>query len=112
MIGFLVWGLTGTVFVGVGLYAFFAQKEVAFGFWANAKAFPVKNVKAYNRAVGKLWIVFGIVFVCLGIPLLKGQNTPFIVISILGTLMEVIVVMVIYTVVIERKYRDDRKEKG
>ena len=45
------------------------------------------------------------VFAVLGLPLLKGQNNPFIILSILGIMLEAIVAMVIYTTVIEKKYR-------
>lgn len=102
---FVIWLLMSIAFVILGIYASVSKKEVAFGFWANADTFPVKDVKAYNRAVGKLWIVFGIVFSVLGLPLLKGQNNPFIILSILGIMIEAIAAMVIYTTVIEKKYR-------
>lgn len=102
---FVIWLLMSIAFVILGIYASVSKKEVAFGFWANADTFPVKDVKAYNRAVGKLWIVFGIVFSVLGLPLLKGQNNPFIILSVLGIMIEAIAAMVIYTTVIEKKYR-------
>lgn len=105
MMAFIIWLLVSIAFVILGIYACVSKKEVAFGFWANANTFPVNDVKAYNRAVGKLWIVFGIVFAVLGLPLLKGQNNPLIILSILGIMIEAIVVMVIYTTVIEKKYR-------
>lgn len=105
MMAFVIWLLMSIAFVILGIYASVSKKEVAFGFWANADTFPVKDVKAYNRAVGKLWIVFGIVFSVLGLPLLKGQNNPFIILSVLGIMIEAIAAMVIYTTVIEKKYR-------
>jgi len=102
---FVIWLLVSIAFVILGIYACISKKEVAFGFWANADTFPVNDVKAYNRAVGKLWIIFGILFSMLGLPLLKGQNSPFIIVSILGVMAEAIIAMVIYTTVIEKKYR-------
>ena len=105
MLGFIIWFLFGCAFVGLGIFCFTSKKEVAFGFWANAEMLPVTNVKEYNRAVGKLWCLFGIVFAALGLPLLKGENSGWIIVSILGIMAEVIVTMVIYTTVIEKKYR-------
>lgn len=105
MFAFIIWMLMGLGFVGFGVYDIFSKREVPFGFWANAETFPVENVKAYNRAVGVLWIVFGIVFVLLGIPLLKGQNSPLVIFAILGVMAETIAAMTVYTVVIEKKYR-------
>lgn len=44
-------------------------------------------------------------FALLGLPLLPGQNTGYIIISILGCMAEAIAAMVIYVAVIEKKYR-------
>ncbi|MBQ8147979.1 MAG: hypothetical protein IJ040_04220 [Lachnospiraceae bacterium] len=103
MVAFIGWSTVGILFVGLGIFAFFAKGPM--GFWANAKQFEVSDVKSYNRAVGILWCVFGVIFVALGTPLLMEQNTPYIILSILGAMFEAIAVMVIYTVVIEKKYR-------
>lgn len=105
MLAFIIWAILGCMFVILGIYAFLSKKEVAFGFWANADMFPVEDVKAYNRAVGKLWCVFGVVFVLLGLPLLGKGNSPFIMLSVLGIMAEAIAAMVVYTTVIEKKYR-------
>lgn len=107
MLAFIVWLALGVAFIVLGIYAILSKKEVAFGFWANAKMFPVQDIKGYNHAVGKLWCVFGIIFALLGIPLLPGQNTGYIIISILGCMAEAIVAMVVYVTIIEKKYRRD-----
>lgn len=104
-IAFLIWAAVGVAFIVLGIYDFFSKKPVAFGFWANAEVFPVKDVRGYNRALGKLFIVFGVLFVLLGLPMLAGENSPWIVISILGVLAETIGTMVVYVTVIEKKYR-------
>ncbi|MCM1121478.1 MAG: hypothetical protein NC416_02735 [Eubacterium sp.] len=106
-VAFVIWlAVSAAIFV-LGIYAMLSKKEVAFGFWANAKVFPVKDVKGYNHAVGKLWCVFGVAFALLGIPLLTGQNSAWIIISILGCMAEAIAAMVVYVTVIEKKYRKD-----
>lgn len=105
--GMVLWLLFGLIFFCFGIFCMFRNKKVAFGFWANAKMFPVKDVKAYNRAVGKLWIVFGIVEMLLGMSFLGGQNSPFVLFAVLGLAAESIAAMVVYTVVIEPKYREN-----
>lgn len=105
VLGFFIWFAVGASFIGLGIYAFVSKKEVAFGFWSNAEVFPVDDVKAYNRAVGKLWCLFGIVFIVLGWPLLEGPNTALILLSVLGIMLESIIAMVVYVTVIEKKYR-------
>lgn len=109
---FFIWTVIGASFIVLGIYDFFSKKQIPFGFWANAEVFPVKDIRGYNRAVGKLFIVFGALFVLLGLPVLAGQNSPWIVISILGTLAEAIGAMVVYVTVIEKKYRKKGRDKG
>ena len=106
LVGMILWILCGLIFFCFGIYCMFRSHKAAFGFWANAKMFPVKNVKAYNRAVGKLWVVFGTVEMLLGLSFLGGQNSPFVVLAILGLAAEAIAAMAVYTVVIEPKYRE------
>ena len=101
MLAFLIWLLIGCAFVVLGIYSFYSKKETAFGFWANAETFPVNDVKA----MGKLWCVFGIVFVALGLPLLVEQNSLLMIIPVIGCMLEAIITMAIYTTVIEKKYR-------
>lgn len=103
VIGFVIWGIVGCLFIGLGIYSFYSQKPM--GFWANVQMFEVTDRKKYNVAVGKLFIIFGIVFILLGLPLLAGQNSPWIFLSVLGALLECIAAMVVYIVVIEERYR-------
>lgn len=105
MVAFLIWLIAGCAFICFGIYAYTSKKQTAFGFWANAEMFQVENVESYNKALGKLWCVFGVVFALLGLPLLKGQNSPAALITIIGVMVEAIAAMVIYVTVIEKKYR-------
>lgn len=101
--GFTVWCVVGMLIIGMGIYAFFSSKPV--NFWANAKIGEVKNRKKYNCAVAKLFCLYGIVFIFLGIPLLTGQDSAWIALSIIGVMIESIMAMGIYVIVIEGKYR-------
>ena len=103
IIGFIVWAIIGCFIMGIGISAFFKKKAV--GFWANIKVEPMNNIKKYNYAVGKLLIAYGLIFNILGTPLLHGQNSPLILLSVVGIMIETIVTMVIYTLVIAKKYR-------
>ena len=103
IIGFVIWCVVGCLFIVLGIYNFYSQKPM--GFWANVQMFEVTDRKKYNAAVGKLFIILGIVFILLGLPLLAGQNSPWIFLSVLGALMECIIAMIVYTVVIEEKYK-------
>lgn len=103
IIGFAIWAICGLFFILLGIYCFFAKKEM--GFWANAKVYPVNNVKKYNAAMGKLWITFGIIFTATGLPLLNADQAVGVLISIVAVMFEVIFMMVFYITVIEKKYR-------
>ena len=102
MVAFIIWAVCGLFFLGLGIYSFKAKKAV--GFWANAETLPMKDVKGYNKAMGKLWCVFSVIFILLGLPLLAGQNAAIIVVSVLGIVFEMLGAMVVY-LHIEEKYR-------
>lgn len=100
--GFLIWLAVGLFFLGLAVFCL--RAKTATGFWANAKTAPIEDVKSYNRAMAKLWCVYGTVFIILGLPLLFG-NGALIMVSCVGVMVETIGVMVVYTLKIERKYR-------
>lgn len=102
IIGFTVWTLFGCLMIGLGIRAFFSKKAVSF--WANIKTFPVIDISGYNRATGKLFIIYGAIFIALGTPLLSDQNTPYILMSVLGVMIETIAIMVVYSTYITNKY--------
>lgn len=103
MAGFMIWALIGILFIGFGIADIFAEKPA--GFWANAKTIEVTDIKKYNRSVGIMFCIYGVVMILLGLPLLDEKYTPLIVFSGIGLMMETIVMMVVYTVVVEPKYR-------
>lgn len=105
MLAFIIWVVVALAFIGMGIYSIFSKKPRPFGFWANAEVFQVTDVEKYNAAMGKLFIAFGVGFIVLGLPLLAGQNSALIIFSILGVMGEAIAAMVVYTTVIEKKYK-------
>ena len=104
-IAFIIWALIGVLFIAMGIYDLSSKKAKPFGFWANAEVASIEDVKGYNRALGILWCVYGVLFVLIGLPLLAGQNSGSIIISILGTMFISIGAMIAYVVGIEPKYR-------
>ncbi|MCI8516155.1 MAG: hypothetical protein HFG75_04680 [Hungatella sp.] len=103
MLGFVIWCAVGGGFLCLALYSWFSKRPV--GFWANARLFEVRDVKGYNRAMAKLFGCFGLVFLGLGIPLLESGSQVWILLSVVGVMAESIGAMVVYSLVIERKYR-------
>lgn len=102
---FLVWAVVGLFFIAMGMYDMHSKKERPFGFWANAKTAPMEDAAGYNRALGRLWCVYGVLFIFLGLPLLQEQNSGTLIVTILGAMLISIGAMVVYVVGIEPKYR-------
>ena len=103
IIGYIIWAIVGFFIIVIGISAFFRKKTV--GFLANIKVEPMNDIKKYNYALGKLLIAYGVIFIILGIPLLSEQNSSLILLSVVGIMIETIVTMVIYSQVIDKKYR-------
>ena len=106
-IAFIIWAAIGVLFIVMGIYDFNSKKSKPFGFWANAEVAPIEDVKGYNRALGILWCVYGVLFTLMGLPLLilDEQNAGLIIIPVLGAMLISIVAMAMYTVGIESRYR-------
>ena len=101
--GFIVWAVFGCMFIGLAIYVWFSKKPA--GFWANVETLEVFDIKKYNHAVAKLFGIFGIVLIALGVPLLAGQNSAWIMFSVLWVMAESVVAMAVYSLGIEKRYR-------
>ena len=104
MLPFLLWTLCCCLLLAMGIYCFLSRKPV--GFFANAKTFPVKDVTGYNRACGKLWIGYSLICLLCGLPLLMGQNSSLVLLSVVGIVFATLGLILTYVLVIEKKYRD------
>lgn len=102
IMAFIIWAIVALIFVFVGIYAWNAKEPV--GFFTFQKPPEVSDVKGYNHAVAKLWFAFATVMVLLGLPLLTGQNSPYVIISVFGMMFGVIGMIVAYLKV-EKKYK-------
>ncbi|MBQ9990932.1 MAG: hypothetical protein IJP31_08325 [Lachnospiraceae bacterium] len=69
----------------------------------SSGAFP-QITPAYRKAMTGFGLVFFIIFILLWLPLFfAGQNSPWLIISILGTVAEAIIGMAVYVLVIAKK---------
>ena len=104
---FIIWTIMGVFFIAMGIYDMNSKKAKPFGFWANAEVGPIEDVKSYNRALGILWCVYGVLFTLIGLPLLvlNEQNAGLIAIPMVGTMLISIGAMAVYSIGIEAKYR-------
>ena len=103
VIAFIIWTLCSVIFAMIGILCIRSKEAV--GFFAGCKPTGIKDVKAYNKAVSKLWFVAAIVFELLGIPFLfLEQNSPGFIPVIFGVIIEMMAMMITY-VCIESKYK-------
>lgn len=105
IMGFVIWVICGLLFVGIGIYDYRSKKQV--GFWANFDVPEVEDVIGFNKAVGRLFIIYGVVFILIGIPLIPSifyKNMLLVFIPIIGTVFETIWLMVYFVMKIEKKY--------
>lgn len=105
IMGFVIWVICGLLFVGIGIYDYRSKKQV--GFWANFDVPEVEDVIGFNKAVGRLFITYGIVFILIGIPLIPSifyKNVLLIFIPIIGTVFETIWLIVYFVMKIEKDY--------
>ena len=103
MLPFLLWTLCCCLLLAMGIYCFLSRKPV--GFWANANPFSVTDVRGYNRACGFLWIGYSLLGMVTGLPLLSPQNSALVLLSTLGVVADTLMLILIYVLVIEKKYR-------
>ncbi len=101
---FSAFALIGVFFLVMGIRCRHSDKPS--GFWANAEQFEVTDVRAYNKAMSKLWFVAAVFYTALGLPLLTPANILLVIlVSIIGCMIVTIGIMIFFTTVIEPKYR-------
>ena len=101
--GFFIWTLITLIFVYIGITI--RKSNIPVNLFTFGDAPKVNDIKRYNKAVSNLWLVFTILFEMIGISLLFiKQNSPLVILIVLGVVFLVIGMMVTYTK-IESKYR-------
>lgn len=101
--GFIIWTIISIVFEYIGITT--RRSSIPVNLFTFSDVPKVNDVKGYNRAVSNLWLVFTVLFEMIGTSLLFiKQNSPFVVLIVLGVVFLVIGMMVAY-IKIESKYR-------
>ena len=87
------------------LYIWFSKEAV--GFWGSKKMFEVTDIRKYNHAISKLYVVHGLVYIFLGLPLLTGHR-KWIIFSVAGVVVETIIFMAVHSLVIKPANKKSR----
>lgn len=100
---FIIWTIISIVFVYIGITT--RKSNIPVNLFTFGDVPKVNDIKGYNKEVSNLWLVFTILFEMIGISLLFiKQNSPLVILIVLGVVFLVIGMMVTYTK-IESKYR-------
>ena len=103
LVGFIVWTLITLVFVYIGITI--RNSNIPVNLFTFGDIPKVNDIKGYNKAVSNLWLVFTVLFEVVGVSLMfVKQNSPFVILIVLGVVLLVVGMMVIYTK-IESKYK-------
>lgn len=104
LIVFCVWSLFSLLFVVFGICTLLAKKPTVF--WTHERKIKVRDVKAYNKALAFLYFVYAFTILILGVPMLfSRQNSAGFIIPVLGLPIASILMIAVYVICIETKYR-------
>lgn len=103
LVGFIIWTLITLVFVYIGITI--RNSNIPVNLFTFDDIPKENDIKGYNKAVSNLWLVFTVLFEVVGVSLLFiKQNSPLVILIVLGVVFLVIGMMVTYTK-IESKYK-------
>ena len=95
IIAFIIWSIVAILLAFIGISGLKSDKPV--GFFTFVTPPVVKDIKRYNKAVAKLWVVSAIIFEIIGIPLYYlEQNSPLFIIVIFAVLIWLIALIAGY----------------
>ncbi len=97
MIAFAIWSIVALVFIVIAISSWNSNEVVGFFNVGKVPDIPKCNIVAYNHSVAVIWMIFSIVLEILGIPLLLfEQNSPYFIVTILGTILLLIGIIIAY----------------
>ncbi|MCH5255842.1 MAG: hypothetical protein J1D87_01060 [Lachnospiraceae bacterium] len=110
IIGFVIWSIVSVIFLVIGISSWRSENEV--GFFTGVNPPKMRDVTAYNHAVGKIWFWFAGLFEITGITFLFiEQNSPVALLMVVAVVLLVIGLIIAYLRV-EAKYRIDSHSGG
>ena len=105
LIGFIIWSAVSLLLLGIGILTWNSGK--AAGFFSGVEPPEVKDIRKYNHSVAFLWFAYALLFWLLGIPLLfLKQNSALFVLSILGTVMITIGLVIAYQKILQKHRKE------
>ena len=103
IIGFVIWSIAAVLFLVIGISSWRSENEV--GFFTGVNPPKMKDVTAYNHAVGKIWFWFTGLFEIAGIPFLFMKQNSLIALLIVVVVFLLVIGVIIAYLRVEAKYR-------
>lgn len=91
-----IW-LCGLVFIAIGIYAL--KRKSPMHFWAGTtvKSDEISDIKAYNKANGIMWLIYGSGYIVSGLLALTSSVFIGTIISLALSVPGIIVLIIVYT---------------
>ncbi len=99
--GFVIWSILALAFIFLSIRV----RTSAFpaGFFSGLKPPPVRDVKAYNRALSRLWLCYGLFLEMLALPLLfRPEGVLYPILAVLGLILFSLSLPAIYNRIVDR----------
>lgn len=63
----IIFWFCALIFIGIGIYAY--KRKSPMNFWSTSTVdkCEINDISSYNRANAIMWIVYGLIFICIGI---------------------------------------------
>ena len=97
----VIWTAVALIIAAVAVVTRRARKPVSF--FSGVSAPQVRDVRAYNRAVARLWGGYAVVFEALGVPLLfRDRSKALMAIPLLGIPLSALALVIAYHAILRR----------
>ena len=103
IITFVILFGVGSVFLGLGIYASKKEKPMHFYSGIEVKASEIRDVKAYNKENGIMWIMYSLWYYCAAI--VGFFNSVLALILMISSCTIGLWILVVHYKRIEKKYR-------
>lgn len=88
--------ICASIFISIGIFAL--NKKTPINFWSGTTVSPeeIRDIKAYNRANGLMWIIYGASYILYGVLGFFVSGDIITLIMIVGTLGGLILMVMVY----------------
>ncbi|MEG1253160.1 MAG: hypothetical protein RSA96_02985 [Erysipelotrichaceae bacterium] len=102
MIKLLISIFTGLFFIAIGLYAWNTQAPIGFFTGLDVERNEISNIKGYNREVGKMWMIYGTVFIGVSVLSIPFGAWAYFIVTLFVLFFGMIVMIMHYDTIYDK----------